>query len=238
MVLKPTELSKGFHENVGLYEPRVGFSYDLAARPQNGATRSVACFTHAIVANRPGRRRSADRAVQPDIFYRTMDNMMQSRAVPVKRDRCTRESKTPVIYSFSAAPSARDRRNTSRRRLVGSRGRHLIQAPRQHDPRRAFDPHRRPDAHGQSAAGQFLRPTGMGNDQRLRKHAFRITTAALQATVERTASSSARVPPVRSAISRRVRGGSLPVTGRARVEFGFSFDATHVFVFNNGDLPK
>ncbi len=245
----------GFIENPSvLYEPRVGFSYDLAGDGKTALRGSVGVFHSTRSSANATWTTSRQPPVQfsPTIFYSTMDNLLQSTGVdfPSNATGFTRESKTPVIYSFSAGVQHAIGWNTVvDAAYVGSRGRHLIQARNVNTiPFGArFDrANEDPTRPGNPLPDNFLRPyrgwgtlnvfenTGISDYNALQLQANRRYGSGFQFGAAYTLSRSRD-------FTSGDGGGNLPIYLDVRDwTYGMSsFDATHVLVVNyTWELPK
>jgi carboxypeptidase family protein/TonB-dependent receptor-like protein len=245
----------GFIENPSvLYEPRFGMSYDVSGDAKTALRASVGVFHSTRSSANASWNTSRQPPVQfsPTIFYSTMDNLLQSTGVnfPSNATGFTRESKTPVVYSFSGGLQRAIGWNTVLDvAYVGSRGRNLIQARNVNTiPFGArFDPaNEDPTRPGNPLPDIFLRPYRGWGTLNVFEHTGISDYNALQVQANRRYANRFQFGAAYTLSRSRDYtsgdgGGNLPIYQDVRDwTYGLSsFDAPHVLVVNyTWDLPK
>ena len=245
----------GFIENPSvLYEHRVGISYDVSGDGKTALRASVGVFHSTRSSANASWNTSRQPPVQfsPSIFYSTMDNLLQSTGVnfPTNTQGFTRDSKTPVVYSFSASVQRAIGWNTVLDvAYVGSRARNLIQARNINTipfGARFNTANEDPTRPGNPLPDNFLRPYRGWGSLNVFEHTGISDYNALQVQANRRYSNRFQFGAAYTLSRSRDftsgdGGGALPIYQDVRDwTYGLSsFDATHVLVFNyTWDLPK
>ena len=242
-----------------LVEPRVGFAYDFAGDGKTAVRGSFGIFYNTRVSGNVNWQASRNPPVQfnPQIFYGTMDTLLQSSGVTFPSDvqGFERETHTPVLYSYTAGIQRDIGWDTVVDvAYVGSQGRNLLQTrnlnivplgsrflPQNQDPTRPGNP--LPDAFFRPFPGygdvNFFENSGKSDYNALQVQATRRFTQGLQFGVAYTLSRSRDY----TSLADTGTGANMRIPTYVDPDdyaYGLSsFDQTHVAVINyTWELPN